>query len=71
MGLLDQLKSLRKKRGEGKILVLGLDNAGKTTILRMLSQQDLDTVEPTRGFNVKTLVSITFKTLIHHYSRSE
>ena len=63
MGLLDQLKSLRKKSGEGKILVLGLDNAGKTTILRMLSQQALDTVEPTRGFNVKTLVSQTRKNI--------
>ena len=59
MGLLDQLKGLKKKNGEGKIIVLGLDNAGKTTILRMLSQQALDTVEPTRGFNVKTLVSKT------------
>merc|ERR1719189_558834 len=61
MGLLDQLKGLKKKNGEGKIIVLGLDNAGKTTILRMLSQQALDTVEPTRGFNVKTLNHDGFK----------
>ena len=40
MGLLNQLRSLKKKQGEARILVLGLDNAGKTTIivLRLLCQ---------------------------------
>ena len=37
MGLLNQLRSLKKKRGEARILVLGLDNAGKTTILKAMS----------------------------------
>lgn len=57
MGLLSQLRSLKKKQGEARILVLGLDNAGKTTILRALSQEDITTIMPTQGFNIKSLVS--------------
>jgi hypothetical protein len=29
--------------------VLGLDNAGKTTILKKLSDEDIDTIMPTQG----------------------
>lgn len=57
MGLLSQLRVLKKKQGEARILVLGLDNAGKTTILRALSQEDISTIMPTQGFNIKSLVS--------------
>ena len=35
--------------------VVGLDNAGKTTILRSLSDENIDTIMPTQGFNVKKL----------------
>ena len=41
--------------------VLGLDNAGKTTILRSLSNEDLQTIMPTQGFNVKSLTAGNFK----------
>ena len=58
MGLLSQLRTLKKKEGEARILVLGLDNAGKTTILRSLSNEDISTIMPTQGFNIKTLVSV-------------
>ena len=56
MGLLDLLRKLKKNDKEGKILVLGLDNAGKTTLLKKLSQENVENIEPTTGFNVKTLV---------------
>ena len=57
MGLLSQLRVLKKKQGEARILVLGLDNAGKTTILRAMSEEDITTIMPTQGFNIKSLVS--------------
>jgi hypothetical protein len=33
---------------QARILVLGLDNAGKTTILRCLSDEDITTITPTQ-----------------------
>ena len=33
---------------QARILVLGLDNAGKTTILKKLSEEDITTVTPTQ-----------------------
>ena len=56
MGLLKLLRSLKKNDKEARILVLGLDNAGKTTILKALSEEDISTIMPTQGFNVKSLV---------------
>ncbi len=41
MGLLSLLRKLRKSEREARILVLGLDNAGKTTILKKLSEEDI------------------------------
>ena len=32
----------------------GLDNAGKTTILKKLNGEDIRTVSPTLGFEIKT-----------------
>lgn len=61
MGLLDLLKKLRKNDKEAKLLVLGLDNAGKTTLLKQLSKEDPEGTEPTQGFNVKTLLHEGFK----------
>lgn len=59
MGLLKLLRSLKKNEKEARILVLGLDNAGKTTILKALSEEDISTIMPTQGFNIKALVSET------------
>jgi len=41
--------------------MLGLDNAGKTTILKKLSEEDITTIMPTQGFNIKSLVHEGFK----------
>ncbi|KAL7053448.1 hypothetical protein AAHC03_027116 [Spirometra sp. Aus1] len=59
LGLLRKLKA-RPDR-EIRILSLGLDNAGKTTILKQLASEDIAHVSPTQGFNVKSVVSQGFK----------
>lgn len=42
-------------------MVLGLDNAGKTTILKAMSKEDYKHVMPTQGFNIKSLMQDNFK----------
>jgi len=61
MGLLSILKKMKKDEQEARILMLGLDNAGKTTILKKLSQEDISHIMPTQGFNIKSLVQDGFK----------
>jgi len=39
-----------------RILMLGLDNAGKTTIVKQAMGEDTSQVSPTLGFNIKTLL---------------
>ena len=55
MGLLSILKAMKKTDQEARILVLGLDNSGKTTILKKLSEEDITHIMPTQGFNIKSL----------------
>jgi hypothetical protein len=38
------------------LAIRGLDNAGKTTILKKLNGEDIMSVSPTLGFNIKTFV---------------
>ncbi|KKF97423.1 ADP-ribosylation factor-like protein 2 [Ceratocystis platani] len=38
-----------------RILMLGLDNAGKTTIVKRIMGEDVNTVSPTLGFIIKTI----------------
>ena len=33
----------------------GLDNAGKTTIVKRMNGEDTSTISPTLGFNIKTM----------------
>jgi ADP-ribosylation factor-like protein 3 len=61
MGLLNMLRALKRDDKEARILVLGLDNSGKTTILKALSEEDINTIMPTQGFNIKSLVSFDLK----------
>ena len=52
------IRSRMKRESTPRILILGLDNAGKTTILRKLEGEDSAAAAPegpTQGFNVKTL----------------
>jgi len=56
MGLLSILKKVKAKEREVRLLILGLDNAGKTTILRKFNGEPTHRIEPTLGFNIKTLI---------------
>ena len=47
MGLLNLLRTLKRDDKEARILVLGLDNAGKTTILKALSEEAVENIQPT------------------------
>jgi len=38
-----------------RILILGLDNAGKTTVLKRFNGEDTSGISPTVGFNIKSL----------------
>mmetsp|Transcript_3248 Transcript_3248/g.5054 ORF Transcript_3248/g.5054 Transcript_3248/m.5054 type:complete len:187 (-) Transcript_3248:247-807(-) len=55
MGLLTILKKVKQKEQELRILILGLDNAGKTTILKKFNGEDVHQISPTVGFNIKSL----------------
>merc|ERR1719163_578731 len=61
MGLLKLLRSLKKNEKEARILVVGLDNAGKTTILKAMSDEKIEDIMPTQGFNIKSLTHDGFK----------
>ncbi|XP_021926124.1 ADP-ribosylation factor-like protein 3 isoform X2 [Zootermopsis nevadensis] len=39
----------------------GLDNAGKTTLLKKLASEDITHITPTQGFNIKSVQSEGFK----------
>ncbi|XP_060564183.1 ADP-ribosylation factor-like protein 3 [Ruditapes philippinarum] len=62
MGLLALLRKLKSSNDkELRILLLGLDNAGKTTLLKNLASEEVDHITPTQGFNIKSVVSSGFK----------
>ncbi|XP_016346350.1 ADP-ribosylation factor-like protein 2 isoform X2 [Sinocyclocheilus anshuiensis] len=52
---------MKHKEREMRLLMLGLDNAGKTTILKKFNGEDVSTISPTLGFNIKTLEHRGFK----------
>jgi ADP-ribosylation factor-like protein 6 len=55
MGILDKLLSLLSgKKREGNLLIIGLDNSGKTSIINFFKPTDCKThtIVPTVGFNV-------------------
>ena len=44
-----------KKKREVKVLLLGLDNAGKSTILKVLKGEKVTNLPPTKGFNFQKI----------------
>ncbi|KAG8256538.1 ADP-ribosylation factor protein 3 [Homalodisca vitripennis] len=62
MGLLSILRKLKSSPDkELRILLLGLDNAGKTTLLKKLASEDVTHITPTQGFNIKSVQCDGFK----------
>jgi len=55
MGLLTILRKLRVKEREMRVLILGLDNAGKSTIVKKVNGQPTDSISPTLVFNIETI----------------
>lgn len=56
MGLLSIIKKQKILDKELRILVLGLDNAGKTTIVKSILNQDTTTISPTVGFEINPIL---------------
>lgn len=59
MSLLRKLRAAPEK--EVRILLLGLDNSGKTTLLKQLASEEVTQVTPTAGFNIKSVAADGFK----------
>ena len=55
------MKKPKKTDRDTRLVILGLDNAGKTTIIKALCDEELSTITPTQGFNVKTMAKDGFK----------
>ncbi|KAI5082993.1 hypothetical protein GOP47_0002736 [Adiantum capillus-veneris] len=61
MGLLSIIRKVKKKEKEMRILMVGLDNAGKTTIVKRINGEDTSGISPTLGFNIKTMQYKSFR----------
>ncbi|XP_068645196.1 ADP-ribosylation factor-like protein 2 isoform X2 [Aristolochia californica] len=55
MGLLSIIRKIKRKEKEMRILMVGLDNSGKTTIVLHINGEDTSVISPTLGFNIKTI----------------
>ncbi len=55
MGLIGYLKKMKNANKGAKLLVLGLDCSGKTTILKAVADEEISNIQPTQGFNIKSL----------------
>nr|CCC93962.1 putative ADP ribosylation factor 3 [Trypanosoma congolense IL3000] len=62
MGLLDFFLNIRSlSRRTRRVLMLGLDNAGKTCVLRRMCEEEVTDTFPTQGFNIKLLKTENIK----------
>ncbi|KAI5959555.1 uncharacterized protein KGF55_005199 [Candida pseudojiufengensis] len=55
MGLLTIIRKQKLKDKEIRILTLGLDNSGKTTIIKKILNKDINKISPTMGFEINTI----------------
>lgn len=55
MSLLGYLRKLKMKEKEMRILFLGLDNAGKSSVIKSFLGKSIEELSPTLGFEIKTL----------------
>ncbi|KAI1002165.1 hypothetical protein K3495_g6035 [Podosphaera aphanis] len=53
--MLSILRKARLKDKEMRILMLGLDNAGKTTIVKRIMGENINEISPTLGFVITTI----------------
>ncbi|KAL9051146.1 MAG: hypothetical protein Q9162_006218, partial [Coniocarpon cinnabarinum] len=53
--MLGILRKARMKDKSLRVLLLGLDNAGKTTVVKRILGEDITTVSPTLGFQIRTV----------------
>ncbi|KAI5808614.1 ADP-ribosylation factor family-domain-containing protein [Peziza echinospora] len=53
--MLSILRKARLRDKELRVLMLGLDNAGKTTVVKQVMGEDVHSVSPTLGFIIKTI----------------
>jgi len=61
MGLLSIIRKVKRKEKEMRIFMVGLDNAGKTTIVKRINGEDTSKISPTLGFNIKTMQYNSFR----------
>ena len=57
MGLLSIIRKVKEKEREIRLLLLGLDNAGKSTVLKQFlgkSSEEISSISPTLGFDIKS-----------------
>lgn len=55
MGLLGLLRKLKLKEKEMRVLFLGLDNAGKSSVIKAFLGESIDELSPTLGFEIRTI----------------
>lgn len=63
MGLLGVLRKIKRKEKQMRILMLGLDNAGKTTVVKQFSGEDVNEVRcRARARTPPVSISLTVRT---------
>ena len=55
MGLLGLIRKQKLKEKEMRVLFLGLDNAGKSSVIKSFLGETINELSPTLGFEIKTI----------------